>query len=442
MKEKTILKTHKKVNTIETDVAVVGGGLSGIITALTCASNGLKTLLVEKYGFVGGLIATSFGYPLRVFTFQRNFSELLISDEQGEHPEIIQFPIFSTFIKYLLKNQAIPENLLPDPLKISGAIIPFDFEKFKFTLLELLIDFNVDCLFHASFVRANLQGDKVKSIYVFGKEGLIEIKARYFVDATGNCNLFNSIDESFTVQVESYATYNFVLNNCNFEAKDDQIICEVVESENFERGVYHAYVINIDDLKLAVYELPLKNHSLVFGGERIQIEPNDVVSISKAEENLQLKIYSLLEKLKKFKPFEKSRISMFPAQVYFTESRRLNSLYTLTSKDVFEDKSFTDEICIVKISVIGEKIFPCFVRPVKKFDNMIIRIPFSSFITKIKNLVVVGRGAGLSEDLKFVLYSFPFVMKSSENIGKIISFAFKNEIDLTEFKPKVKFEWS
>ncbi len=436
---KRVIKAHKKVSTIEKDVVIVGGGLSGIVTALTCANNGLKTLLVEKYGFTGGLIATSFGYPLRVFNFQRNFSELFTPDEQGEHPEVIKFPISSTLIKYLLKNQAIPQNLIPDPLKISGAIIPFDFEKFKFTLLELLMDLKVDCLFHTYFVRANLKGNRVKSIFVLGKEGLVEIKARYFVDATGNCTVFKSIDEGLTIKVNSFATYNFVLNNCDFSAKDEKVFSEVVPAETY--NFYHACAIKDDGLNFAVYELPLKNHALVFGGERIQIEPDDIVSLSKAEEHLQLKVYSLFERLKKFKPFERARISMFPAQIYFTESHRLNALHILTSSDVFEDRNFLDEVCTIKVSVIGERIFPCFVSPDKKFDGMIVRVPFSSFITKIKNLVVVGRGAGLSEDLKFVLYSFPFVMKTSENIGRIIVFAFRNALDLTEFKPKAKFKW-
>ncbi|CUS78902.1 FAD dependent oxidoreductase, partial [Candidatus Kryptonium thompsonii] len=99
MKEqrKVILKIPKKVKTVEADVVVVGGGLSGVTTALTCASNGLKTFLVEKYGFPGGLISTAFAYPLRVFNFQRNFDELFT--EEGT--ETIKYPIFSTLIRYL-----------------------------------------------------------------------------------------------------------------------------------------------------------------------------------------------------------------------------------------------------------------------------------------------------------------------------------------------------
>ena len=430
MKEqrKVILKIPKKVKTVEADVVVVGGGLSGVTTALTCASNGLKTFLVEKYGFPGGLISTAFAYPLRVFNFQRNFDELFT--EEGT--ETIKYPIFSTQIRYLLKNKAVPQFIYPDPLKISGGVIPFDLEMFKNTMLELLLDFKIDLLFHATFVRAKLMGDTVSSILVLGKEGLIEVKGKYFVDATGNCAVFKSIDENLTRKVKSFARYNFVICGCDFSKDDDRIVCETVKIENF---TYHAYIVEKDGMKVAIYELPIKNHCIVFGlsdNSDNEFIPDDLVLISMMEERLQLKVHSFLEYLRQFKPFEKANISMFPAQIYFTESCRINGMYTLTSEDVFNNKSFDDEIAVLKISVIAESLFPCVLAPDKKFDNLIIRVPFSSFLTRIKNLVAVGRNASVSEDLKFVLYSFPLAVKTSESIGRLISFAYKNNLKLNQ----------
>ncbi len=427
------LKSYKRTKIIETDVAIVGGGLSGIVVALSCASNGLRTLLIEKYGFPGGLITNAFGYPLRIFNVQKDFSELFMSEDF----ERIEYPIFSTVIRYLLKNEAISQKLIPDPLRISASIIPLDFEKFKFTLLELLLDFKVEILFHSSFVRAKLRGKTVKSIFVLGKEGLIEIFARYFVDATGNCVVFKSIDESLTKKLDADVRYNFILTGCDFSKIDERIVCEKVEVGDI---TYHAYVVSRDGERFAIYELPLKNHCVVFGLSRNGFSPEDIFSVSEAEEELQLKVYSLIEYLKQFKPFENARVSTFPAQIYFTEGRKLNGLYSLTVDDVLNGKNFDDEIAVTKVSVIGDKIFPCLLSPDKKFDSAILRFPLSSFLTDVKNLVAVGRNADVSDDLKFILYSFPFVMKTSENIGRVISFAFKNNLNLTDFKTKAKFD--
>src|SRR5690554_2068236 len=48
-------EAHKVNQTIETDVLVVGGGTAGVGAAIAAARTGSRTLLVERYGFLGGV---------------------------------------------------------------------------------------------------------------------------------------------------------------------------------------------------------------------------------------------------------------------------------------------------------------------------------------------------------------------------------------------------
>ncbi len=41
------------------DVLVVGGGTAGIAAAIAAARSGARTMLVERYGFLGGLATTA-----------------------------------------------------------------------------------------------------------------------------------------------------------------------------------------------------------------------------------------------------------------------------------------------------------------------------------------------------------------------------------------------
>ncbi len=41
------------MQTIETDIVVVGGGPAGINAAIAAGRSGARTLLIERYGFLG-----------------------------------------------------------------------------------------------------------------------------------------------------------------------------------------------------------------------------------------------------------------------------------------------------------------------------------------------------------------------------------------------------
>ncbi len=51
----------KRSNTIKTDILVVGGGPAGIGAAVGSAKAGARTLLIENYGFFGGVASWSVG---------------------------------------------------------------------------------------------------------------------------------------------------------------------------------------------------------------------------------------------------------------------------------------------------------------------------------------------------------------------------------------------
>src|SRR5450759_1617947 len=53
---RTIPEPNKSVNVIcECDVVVVGGGPGGIGAAVSAARNGADTVLLERYGYLGGM---------------------------------------------------------------------------------------------------------------------------------------------------------------------------------------------------------------------------------------------------------------------------------------------------------------------------------------------------------------------------------------------------
>ena len=55
----------------EADVVIVGGGPAGIAAAIAAGRQGVRTVLVERYGFVGGMSTAAMVYPWMTFHTER-----------------------------------------------------------------------------------------------------------------------------------------------------------------------------------------------------------------------------------------------------------------------------------------------------------------------------------------------------------------------------------
>lgn len=63
------MKGMTKMNTRQYDVIVVGGGFTGCAAALSASRNGMKVLLADSSGYLGGAASNNLIYPfMQYFT--------------------------------------------------------------------------------------------------------------------------------------------------------------------------------------------------------------------------------------------------------------------------------------------------------------------------------------------------------------------------------------
>ncbi|MBV9646029.1 MAG: FAD-dependent oxidoreductase, partial [Candidatus Eremiobacteraeota bacterium] len=152
------------------DVLVVGGGNAGCCAALAAARNGARTLLVERYGFLGGTATASMVGPWMTFHS---------SDER------IVGGIAQEIVERLVARGASPGHLR-DASDYVPTITPFDPEVHKALLFEMMRESGVSLLLHAYFLDAVMDGGKVAGARVATVAGRRELRATATIDASAD----------------------------------------------------------------------------------------------------------------------------------------------------------------------------------------------------------------------------------------------------------------
>ena len=151
----------------EVDVLVVGGGPAGIMAAEAAAGDGLRVMLVESRGFLGGNL--TIGLPILGF-LGRKGNQIIEGSAQR-------------FIDRLRARGAASEHR---PCKNHMSLTIIDEEEVKRTALEIMEEKGVEVLLYTFFADAIRKGDAVKGVVVESKAGREAILAKTVIDCTGD----------------------------------------------------------------------------------------------------------------------------------------------------------------------------------------------------------------------------------------------------------------
>jgi flavin-dependent dehydrogenase len=155
------------------DVIIVGGGFSGAIAAIAAAREGAKTLIIEQYGFLGGMLTAAGVGPMMTFHADKMLLVRGITDE---------------VIQRMVKKGKSPGHVF-DTTGYTYTVTPFDAEGLKTELEEMALEENVDILYHTMFCGVKVEDAAITTITVCNKSGLTQYSARVFIDASGDADL-------------------------------------------------------------------------------------------------------------------------------------------------------------------------------------------------------------------------------------------------------------
>lgn len=193
------MQLHLEVPQIaQAQVIVAGGGLGGIAAAVASARAGAKTVLLERNGFLGGVATAGLCCSL----FNCCFSD--------DGRQMIHGPVMD-----IIEELAVKAGPGPSWRRHRGHMI-FNPEKAKLVLLEFLRREGVTVRLYSTVAAAERERDRVRGVYVAGRNGLEYLAADQFVDATGDSDLA-ALAGCRTRMVNSKASYLFSIGNVDMD---------------------------------------------------------------------------------------------------------------------------------------------------------------------------------------------------------------------------------
>jgi len=144
----------------ETDVLVVGGGIAGVMAAIAAGRTGGRTLLVERFGSLGGTGTAA----------MMNLFYVPYAAARG--------PVRELFDRLIERGGAIP-----------GEFVVYDPELYKVSALEMLDEAGVGLLLHTFVSDVVMEDRTLRGIVVENKSGRQAILSRVVIDASGDADV-------------------------------------------------------------------------------------------------------------------------------------------------------------------------------------------------------------------------------------------------------------
>ncbi len=159
------------------DVVVVGGGAAGVAAALGASRAGARTILIERNACFGGQATNA-----QVTAFCGFYT-------RGSKPDQVVMGIGE---EVLARLRAYGADTRPTISKSTGnASIRFDPELMKLAYDSILSESSVKYLLHTQLIDVKNNDGIIEEITCIDDEGHFTVKAKSFIDASGNANLVN-----------------------------------------------------------------------------------------------------------------------------------------------------------------------------------------------------------------------------------------------------------
>lgn len=336
-------------------VLVVGGGPAGLGAAMGAAQAGADTVLVERYGFLGGNATASLVMPWMSFYTQRGSVAVvdntrLMPQDHGPGEAVVGGALAVFLGRLYALHGALPPS--PD----TGFTVPFDPEILKLVLQEILDEAGVRVLLHA--FASGIVGDKGKpSGVVFEtKSGPVVVEADVIVDCTGDGDIAAGAGCDYEIGREEDGLTQPMTLMFRMARFDHGGFADYVRANPTQwRGVHGLW--DLVSRATANGDLDLRREDVLFfatpqegevalNSTRVTgVLGTSVWDLTRAEWESRRQMGLLAGFMRKYVPgFENAYVAQSGTGIGVRETRRIVGEYRMTVEDVLGARKFQDAV--------------------------------------------------------------------------------------------------
>ena len=372
----------------EYEVVVVGGGPAGIMAAAAAARAGRSTILLERYGYVGGA-----GTAGGLSTFCG-----LHANVGGEHRQVVH-----GLADDLLARMAALDGLNEPHLSIAGRIAAqaYDISAYKLAADDLLTGAGVHLLYHAMAVSATMTVDgRIEAVLIESKSGRHAIRGQVFIDCSGDGDLAAWAGVPFEKGPMLYPSLMFRINGVDAgrAGRAWEAISRLMDEA--ERAGTHRFPRKRPIVRPQRNPLEWRaNLTQIATPDGGPVDGTNVEELSHGEVVGRRQVRDAFAFIREVTPgFEDSYIVDIAPQIGIRETRRIVGEYRLTEDDILDCADFRDSIGVngwpVEAHVTGD-VEIRWQRASRGFNQL----PFRMIVPRgVDNLYVAGRCASMTHE--------------------------------------------
>ena len=305
----------------EFDVCVVGGSATGVFAAVAAARLGARACVIENNGFFGG-VATASLVNVWHSTYDTAGKTQIIA---GLTTEVIE---------RLARRKAV------DVRKSAESRYVFNPAEMVLALDALVTESKVRPFLHTRFVAPAMSGDALAAAIVEDKTGRRAIRARQFIDATGDGDVVHRMGletyKDTLLQPPTMCAIMTALDEVTRRSADfrlDQAAFDPRHAEALKDGfLWSAPVPGVPGARMVA-------------GTRVHgADCSDAEQATAAEIEGRRQVRAILDIVRKHPGGEKVAIATLPARIGIRETRHARCLHTLTEKEVLTGRRFDDAV--------------------------------------------------------------------------------------------------